>query len=495
MNFSYLDFAIVIFYIILAFALGAFGKKYVKGIDDYLVAGRSMGFNLGLISLMSSEIGIITFVYYAQMGYEAGFASLIAAIPPVIAYFFLGKTGWVIKPLLEMKIKTLPEFFSLKFDNGVRFYVGLFMAIGGILNFGVFPGVEARFINIVTGIPQQYILFTMVVLLSIVLLYTLIGGMVSIIITSYIQYALLSLGMIFITIFGILHVDWNSIVHYVSNNMGEKGINPFAPSAFGSTFGIPYIIWQSLEWTALLIGWQAYSIRLFSSKDTKTGMKIYAWSGLMNLARGVMPIFWGIIAFAFLGMHGIKVSSIDSLGYFILQIVPKGLLGVIFAALIAASMATYSNYLISWSSVVSQDIIGTVVKRITGKESSSKNQLMISRITTACVMIFIIWFSLFYKMGGYIYFYLQMTGMLFIPGVMMCVVLGIYWKKSRTLGAYLAITFGAIPPIVYLFLPPDVQNSMAAELGWSGFVVALAGMLLGSLIQNKISPKLIKESL
>ena len=88
-----------------------------------------------------------------------------------------------------------------------------------------------------------------------------------------------------------------------------------------------------------------------------------------------------------------------------------------------------------------------------------------------------------------------MTGMLFIPGLMMCVVLGIYWKKSRTLGAYLAITFGAIPPIVYLFLPPDVQNSMAAELGWSGFVVALAGMLLGSLIQNKISPKLIKESI
>ena len=493
MNLSYLDIAIVVSYIVLAFVLGALGKKYVKGIDDFLVAGRSMGFNLGLIAMITSEIGIITFVYYAQMGFEAGFASLIAAIPPVAAYFFLGKTGWVIKPLLDMKIKTLPEFFSLKFNNGVRFYVGVFMAIGGILNFGVFPGVEARFINIVTGIPQQYILMTMLVLLTIVLLYTLIGGMVSIIITSYIQYALLSIGMIFITIFGLLKVDWNTIIHYVSLNMGEKGINPFSPNALHSTFGIPYIIWQSLEWIAILIGFQAYSIRLFSSKDTGTGMKIYAWSGLMNLARGVLPIFWGIIAFAYLGIHGIKVNSIDSLGYFIVSVVPKGLLGLIFASLIAASMATYSSYLLSWSSVVSQDIIGTAIKGITGKETSSRKQLIISRMTTAGVMIFIIWFSLFYQMGGYIYFYLQMTGMLFIPGVLMCVVLGIYWKRSNTLGAYLAITFGAIPPIVYLFLPENMQNSMAAELGWSGFVVALIGMVVGSLIQNLITPKVIEE--
>lgn len=493
MNLSYLDVSVIIIYIILVFASGSLVKKYIKGIDDYLVAGRSMGFHLGLISLMCSEIGIITFVYYAQMGFDAGFASLIAAVPPVIAYLVLGKTGWVIKPLLEMKIKTIPEFFSIKFNKGVRFYVGLFMAVGGILNFGVFPGVEARFMNIVSGIPQHYILITMVVLLTIVLLYTLVGGMVSVLITNYIQYALLSIGMIFITIVGLFHINWNNIVQYVSSNMGDKGMNPFVPNAFNSDFGIGFIIWQVLEWTALLIGWQAISIRLFSSKDTETGKRIYKWSGLMFFARGILPIFWGIIALAYFGTRGIKVSGVDSLAHLIINIVPAGFLGLIFAALLAASMSTYSSYLLSWSSIVSQDIIGMILKSITGKEASSKNQLLISRITMTFVMIFIIWFSLFYQMGGYIYFYLQMTGMLFIPGVLMCVVLGIYWKKSSPLGAYLSITLGAIPPISYLFLPQGLQNSMAAELGWGGFVLALVGMVVGSLIQTKIKPKLIEE--
>jgi solute:Na+ symporter, SSS family len=488
MNLNYIDIAIIIIYILLIFVSGSLVKKYIKGIDDYLVAGRSMGFHLGLLSLMCSEIGIITFVYYAELGFDAGFASLIAAIPPVIAYIVLGKTGWVIKPLLEMKIKTIPEFFSIKFSKGVRFYVGIFMAVGGILNFGVFPGVEARFINIVTGVPQHFMLLTMVILLTIVLLYTLVGGMVSVIITNYIQYALLSIGMILITVFGIIKVDWNSIVHYVSANMGEKGMNPFFSNAFSSNFGIGFIIWQILEWTALLIGWQAISIRLFSSKDSETGKKIYRWSGLMFFSRGILPIFWGIIALAYFGLHGIKVSGIDSLGNLIVAIVPNGLLGLMFAALLAASMSTYSSYLLSWSSVVSQDIIGSIIKFITGREASSKKQLMISRITMTCVMIFIIWFSLFYEMGGYIYFYLQMTGMLFIPGVIISVVLGIYWKRSRSLGAYLSITFGAIPPVTYLFLPPALQNSMAAELGWGGFVLALIGMIAGSLIQNKFNP-------
>ncbi len=488
MNLSYIDIIIVIIYVIFVFFAGSFVKKYIKGIDDYLVAGRSMGFNLGLISLMCTEIGMITYMYYAELGFQAGFASLIVALPPVVAYFFLGKTGFIIKPLLEMQIKTIPEFFSKKYSKGVRFYIGLLMAVGGILNFGVFPGVEARFINIVTGIPNDYLLVTMVVLLTIVLLYTLVGGMVSVIVTNYIQYAILSFGMVFITIAGVFAIGWSEIVDAVTYSMGAKGMNPFYPSVSSSEFGIGFLIWQILEWIALLVGWQAISMRLFSSKNTKTGQKIYRWSGLMFLSRAVLPIFWGIVAFGYFANQGKEVTGLDSLPLLITQIMPSGLLGLIFAGLLAASMSTYASYLLSWSSIVSQDIIGSVIKYITGQELSSKKQLLVSRITMAAVMIFIIWWSLFHDLQGYLYFYLQMTAMLFIPGTLICVTLGIYWKKARTLGAYLAITFGALPPLLYLFYPKQVE-SYASEIGWGGFLIALFGMVIGSVIQNMIGPK------
>ncbi len=490
MNLSILDIIFIVIYLVLVFFSGTLVKKYVKGIDNFLVAGRSMGFHLGLLSLMCTEIGMITYVYYAELGFKAGFAALIVAFPPVVAYIFLGSTGFIIKPLLEMKISTIPEFFSRKYSKGVRLYIGIIMAVGGILNFGVFPGVEANFINIVTGIPQEYLLITMVVLLTLVLIYTAIGGMVSVIVTNYIQYILLSFGMIFITIYGIFHIGWGNIVNAVSTELGDKGMDPFFPSLLDGEFGIGFLVWQVLLWVALLVGWQAISMRLFSSKNSKIGQKIYTWSGLMFLSRGIMPILWGIMAIAVVGTD---IDSLEALPLLIVEIIPSGLLGVIFAALLAASMSTYASYLLSWSSVVSQDIIGSVVTLVTKKEMDSKTQLLVSRITMAGVMIFIIWWSLFHEMEGYLYFYLNMTGMLFIPGVLICVAFGIYWKKARTLGAYLAITFGAILPMLYLIWPTEVQD-YASEIGWGGFVVALLGMVIGSVIQNIFQPRIEGES-
>ncbi len=488
MNLSLLDIVLVIVYVILILFSGTLVKKYIKGIDNFLVAGRSMGFHLGLLSLMCTEIGMITYVYYAELGFKAGLAALIVAFPPVIAYFLLGKTGFIIKPLLEMKISTIPEFFSRKFSKGVRLYIGIIMAVGGILNFGVFPGVEANFINIVTGIPKEYLLITMATMLTLVLIYTIVGGMVSVIVTNYIQYILLSFGMIFITVYGIYHIGWGKITNAVFTNLGEKGFDPFFPSVLNGQFGLGFIVWQILLWVALLVGWQAISMRLFSSKDSKTGQKIYTWSGLLFLSRGIMPILWGVMAIAVVGKD---IDSLEALPLLIVEIVPSGLLGIIFAALLAASMSTYASYLLSWSSVVSQDIIGSVVSYITKKKMSSKVQLLVSRITMAVVMLFIIWWSLFHEMQGYLYFYLNMTGMLFIPGVLICVAFGIYWKKSRTLGAYLAITFGAILPMLYLIWPIEVQD-YASEIGWGGFVASLIGMIIGSYLQNIFQPQSVE---
>ncbi len=489
MNLSTVDVIIIVAYILLVFLSGMFVKKYIKDIENFLVAGRSMGFYLGIISLMCTEIGMITYIYFAELGFKAGFAALVVAFPPVFAYLLLGRTGFVIKPLLEMKISTIPEFFSRRYSNGVRFYIGIIMAIGGILNFGVFPGVEANFINIVTGIPHNYILVTMVVMLTIVLLYTLVGGMVSVIVTNYVQYALLSFGMIFITVYGIYDIGWGNIVNAVSTNIGEKGMNPFFPNVLSSQFGIGFFVWQFLLWVALLVGWQAISMRLFSSKDTKTGQRIYTWSALMFFSRAILPVFWGIMALAVLGP---ETNSLDVLPYFILKVVPSGILGLIFAALLAASMSTYASYLLSWSSVVSQDIIGAIYKKFVGKKATSKKQLLISRITMAAVMIFIIWWSLFHDMKGYLYFYLNMTAMLFIPGVLASVVLGLYWKKASTWGAYTAITLGAILPLLYLIWPLQVKE-YASEIGWGGFIVAFVGMAIGSYVEYFIVHRKQKE--
>ena len=201
----------------------------------------------------------------------------------------------------------------------------------------------------------------------------------------------------------------------------------------------------------------------------------------MFLSRAILPVFWGIMALTYLGS---TIESLEALPLLIVKLVPKGVLGLLMAGLLAASMSTYSSYLLSWSSVVSQDLIGTTIKLITGRELSSKKQLLISRFTMAGVMIFIIWWSLFHKIEGYLYFYLNMTGMLFIPGTLVCLIFGIYWHKTRSTGAFMSITMGAIPPVAYLLLSEEIKTTYASEMGWGGFLLALIGMLIGNFLHD-----------
>ena len=121
--------------------------------------------------------------------------------------------------------------------------------------------------------------------------------------------------------------------------------------------------------------------------------------------------------------------------------------------------------------------------------------MIISRITMALVMIFIIWWSLFHQLEGYLYFYLNMTGMLFIPGVLIGVAFGIYWKKANSGGAYTAFTLALVPPFLYLVLPQDVRAGWTSMMGWGGFALALIGMVLGSWIHNLIKPQAAKEGI
>lgn len=76
--------------------------------------------------------------------------------------------------------------------------------------------------------------------------------------------------------------------------------------------------------------------------------------------------------------------------------------------------------------------------------------------------------------------------MLFIPGTLVCLTFGIYYAKTRSTGAFLAITMGAIPPLAYLVLPEDVKTTYASEMGWGGFLLSLIGMIIGNLAHDLI---------
>jgi SSS family solute:Na+ symporter len=474
MAFSILDWAILTVYLAMIFVVGINGRKYVSDSKDFLVANRSMGLHVGIISMIATEIGIITYMYYSEMGVLYGFTSFLAGIVGAAVYVVVGRTGFVIERLRGLELLTIPQFFQKRYGSDVRFLVGVLMAVGGALNFGVFPIIEATFLNIVTGIPQAYTLWTMVALIVIVLVYTALGGMVSVIVTNYFQYIVLVIGMILITFYCFYSVGWTSMVDTVKAGMGEKGFDPFAHPVFGWKF----ILWQTLTWSAAVTMWAPVAARTLSSESPKTVKRIFVWTGFLALGRATLPFLWGIAALAHFG--GMANVSIQVTPMFLRDVLPVGISGLVVAAMLAASMSTYSGYLLAWSSIISQDVILPLIRR----PLSAKNQLVLNRATVLLLALFIVVWGLFYVIPDAIYFYLQMTGNIFLAGTFWAVVGGLYWKGAHRLGAYCSMIFGASCTLIYFFVPnPQAWTGTIAVIS---YVSALIGMVGGSIVGTHV---------
>jgi len=100
--------------------IGVRTRRYVGGIEDYLVAGRGMGVYVGTASLVSTEIGIITYMYHAQFGFLAGFVAFVVGLITIGVCFAVGQTGFVISRLRELEIMTVPEYLERRYTRRVR---------------------------------------------------------------------------------------------------------------------------------------------------------------------------------------------------------------------------------------------------------------------------------------------------------------------------------------------------------------------------------------
>ena len=107
-----IDGSIVGLYLLATMVAGLMVRKYVGGVEDFLVAGREMDVHLGIASLAATEFGIVTCMYTAEGGYRYGFAGATPGILMALAMFVVGVTGFCVKPLRDAGVMTLPELFE-----------------------------------------------------------------------------------------------------------------------------------------------------------------------------------------------------------------------------------------------------------------------------------------------------------------------------------------------------------------------------------------------
>jgi len=114
---------------------------------------------------------------------------------------------------------------------------------------------------------------------------------------------------------------------------------------------------------------------------------------------------------------------------------------------------------------------------------TSTQQVVLNRVANLFVSIFVMVWGLWYTLPGPTYFYLNITASIYLSGTLVTVIAGLFWKRASTLGGYLAMAGGAIATIGFFFF-----KTPASYAGLGAFVLAGAGMLIGSLVAKPSPP-------
>ena len=513
-NFTHWDWAIAIGYLLISLLVGLWVKRYAVDMTNYITAGRGVGTWLGIATMTGTELGLITIMYSAEKGFKGGFAAFHIAIIAGFVTLFVGLTGFIVEPLRRFEVLTIPEFYEKRFGKPTRVFGGIVLAIGGILNMGLFLKVGSMFLVGVTGLSHTgWALPTvMTVLLVLVLVYTVLGGMISVIITDYIQFVVLSFGMVLVSLLAIYTLGWDNIFHTVQDQMGEKGFDPLVAEGH---FGPEYVMWMMVLGLAGCAIWPTAVARALSMESTEAVKRMYRWSSLSFTVRFLIPYFWGICAFVFIATQAPdlenlfftsgekgeepKMNVLYATPIFLGRLLPAGILGILTAAMLAAFMSTHDSYLLCWSSVLTQDVIAPLRK----KPLTNKMRIGLTRGLIVVLGIYIWCWGMLYNGDDDIWDYMAITGAVYFTGAFPLLVGGLYWKQASSFGALASLLAGCSALLgldkirkgfnsVSQFLFGTPADYWTAErVGLLSVVLTILVFVLGSLLvpDRKYPPK------
>lgn len=478
-NFNWLlDGSIVGLYLLVTMVAGLMVRKYVGKVEHFLVAGREMDVYLGIASLAATEFGIVTCMYTAQNGYEKGFAGATPGILNALAMAGVGLTGFVIKPLRDSGVITIPELLEKRFGQRIRWAAGVVIVLGGLLNMGVFLRTGGQFLVLVAGLDVRYLEITMTTLLVGVAIYTILGGMLSVLVTDFLQFVVMSLGLILITVLILMNVGWEKLVTTVETHYGAGGFNPFV----NPTMGWQYVLFNLMLNTAAVLTWQTMIARVLAAKDTSTGRKVYTRTSFFFVCRFLIPGIWGIAALATLGP---VANTLEAMPRYLSTAVPAGLMGILIAAMLAADMSTDSSYMLTWCSVIYNDIMGPFRK----KPWSERKGLFWNRTIIALIGIFLLLYGLWYPLKGDLWTYLGVTGTIYLASISVLLIACCYWPRANSWGAGSSILVSAIIPVAYLVMEQLPSTAALAKSigpyysGIAAYLLSGTAMVLGSLLK------------
>ena len=233
----WLDWVIMIVPMVFVMGMGFYSRRYIKGVTDYLAAGRVAGRYVISVGDVALALAVITMIGYVEAHYKTGFGMIFwnhILLPLSVA---IALTGFVTYRFRETKAMSLGQFLEMRYNRPLRIYASALRSTAELLANCMCPALAARFLIYYIGLPASFELFglriptfmiiTFIVIAMCVLL-CCIGGALSLLITDTIQGFICYPLLILFTLFVLFKYPWGEVVMpaMMDHVSGESFLDP-----------------------------------------------------------------------------------------------------------------------------------------------------------------------------------------------------------------------------------------------------------------------------
>src|SRR3954466_13608642 len=152
---EWIDWILVLAPILLVVGVATYTKRYVKSVADFLAAGRCARRYLLANARGESDSGLANTIKGFEIVLVSGFVVSFWEKISIPVMLLIGISGFVIYRFRETRALTLAQFFEMRYSRSFRLFMGTLCFISGILNYGVFPAISARFFIYFLNLPTS----------------------------------------------------------------------------------------------------------------------------------------------------------------------------------------------------------------------------------------------------------------------------------------------------------------------------------------------------
>ena len=450
---STIDLVIVAVYAVGLFALAQWVSREPSGqqksAQDYFLAGKALPWWAVGASLIAANISAEQIIGMSGSGYAIGLA--IASYEWMAAFTLLLVGKFLLPIFLKTGIYTMPQFLEQRYDSRVKTVMAVFwLGVYTLVNLTSILWLGALAINTVAGVDLNFGLAGLGIF---AVAYSLYGGLRAVALTDIIQVILL--------VSGGLMISWillDQIGAGAGVLAGFTMLTQQAPDKLHMILNEGHPHYMSLPGLSVLLGgmwvmnlsywgFNQYIIqRALAAKSVDEAQKGIVFAAFLKLLMPVIVVLPGIAMFVL----NPELSAPDKAYPSAMNLLPLGIKGLVFAALLAAIVSSLASMCNSISTIFTVDVAPSL-----GLNGGGQRPVMLGRIVAISAMIIAL-LTARPLLGNFeqAFQYIQEFTGFFTPGIVAIFMLGLFWKRATATAALLsAITSAALSLLLKLYWP------------------------------------------